>query len=106
MRRTTRFVWEAEEARQRPHCRISTKSPDSRLAPAPPRFYGTGMDPDYIAFRALVRQAETDPALAAELARAMSEGWPLSRLLSLASSADEPATFRESRTPASGDDGQ
>lgn len=65
--------------------------------------YRVGMDPDYIAFRELVRQAERDPVLAAELTRAMREGRPLSRLLSLASSADEAATSRATRTPGSAD---
>ena len=61
------------------------------------------MDPDYIAFRELLRQAEADPVLAAELSRAMREGWELSRVLSLASSADGPAIAPVSRTPDSGD---
>ncbi len=60
------------------------------------------MDPDYIAFRALLRQAQADPVLAAELTRAMREGWPLSRVLSLASSAGGPASDPVSRTPDSG----
>ena len=59
------------------------------------------MDPDYIAFRALLQQAQADPVLAAELSRAMREGWPLSRVLSLASSADVPASDPLSRTPDS-----
>jgi len=45
------------------------------------------MDPDYIAFRALVRHAESDPVLAAELARRLATGRPLRDLMSLASSA-------------------
>ena len=60
------------------------------------------MDPDYITFRELVRRAETDPVLAAELTRAMQEGWPLSRVLSLASSAGGPASDPAPRTPGSG----
>ena len=59
------------------------------------------MDPDYIAFRELLQQAQADPVLAAELTRAMQEGWPLSRVLSLASSAGGPASDPQSRTPDS-----
>lgn len=54
-----------------------------------------------IAARHLLRQAETDPALAARLSRAMAELAPLSVLLSLASSVDELASTPESRTPGS-----
>lgn len=57
------------------------------------------MDPDYIAFRELLRQAEHDPVLAAELTRLMAEARPLREILSLASVAVAPATgslgFRE-----------
>ena len=41
------------------------------------------MDPDYIAFRELLRQAEADPALAAEIERLMREGAPLAEVLAL-----------------------
>ena len=60
------------------------------------------MDPDYIAFSALLQQAQADPDLVAELTRAMREGWELSRVLSLASSAGGPASDPGSRTPDSG----
>lgn len=64
------------------------------------------MDPDYIAFRDLLRQAEHDPALAAALTRAMRRGWELSAVLSLASPAGEAATSLENRKPGSGDGDQ
>ena len=69
------------------------------------------MDPDYIAFRALLRQAETDPALAAELTRAMVEARPLREILALApavsSDAEAMRTIsKSSPAPGSGDGDQ
>ena len=58
-------------------------------------------DPNHIAFRELLRQAERDPALAAELSRLMAELAPLPVLLSLASAAALPASVPKSRTPGS-----
>ena len=48
------------------------------------------MDTDYRAFRALLRQAETDPALAVELSRLMAEARPLNEILTLASRCQKP----------------
>jgi hypothetical protein len=41
------------------------------------------MDPDYIAFRELLRRAETDPVLAVELYRLIGELAPLREILAL-----------------------
>ena len=62
------------------------------------------MDPDDIAFRKLLRQAETDPELAAELSRLIVEARPLREILSLASGVSAPASGPAFRTPGSADD--
>lgn len=69
--------------------------------------YGPAMrttDPDYIAFRELLRQAGQNPTLAARLTIAMREAWELRDVLSLSSSAAGPASDPATRTPDSAAD--
>lgn len=40
-------------------------------------------DPDYLAFKELLKLAKSDPALAAEIERLMREGAPLAEVLAL-----------------------
>lgn len=55
----------------------------------------SGMDPDYLAFRGLLAQAERDPVIAEDLTRLMQAGAPLSDLLALR----VPDRLPEGQTP-------
>ena len=56
------------------------------------------MDADHAAFRELLRRAETDPVLAAELFQLIAELTPLREILALASVGASPAIDRQSGT--------
>jgi len=59
------------------------KSPVLPLALTPDPGHAPRMDPDYLAFRGLLKQAESDQVLAAQIERPMREGAPRVEVLAL-----------------------